>query len=100
MVNLLKYVKAPPPGTRFTPNLAVVLAPAFRTLERVGVYLHNAVLNKTEFGIMDKRYNKNVHGPYCRFRYYGPRELSASKLFVVIIVLSRSLVSSLNPLTL
>ena len=44
--------------------------------------------SKTELGLFDKRWNKNVHGPYVHHRYYGTREFISS--FVLLSFLHYS----------
>ncbi|VDM58013.1 unnamed protein product [Angiostrongylus costaricensis] len=77
----MSWFRPPPPGTKLTPWVPdLIFIPIARAFERFGVYFYNRVLNKTEIGLFDKRWNKNVHGPYCHYRYYGKLD---TKLFDV-----------------
>ncbi|KJH44327.1 dTMP kinase [Dictyocaulus viviparus] len=68
----MSWFKPPPPGTHLTPWVPdLIFTPISRAFERLGVYFYNRVLNKTEVGLYDRRWNKNIHGPYCHYRYYG-----------------------------
>ncbi|KAE9414882.1 hypothetical protein Angca_003540 [Angiostrongylus cantonensis] len=77
----MSWFRPPPPGTKLTPWVPdLIFIPIARAFERFGVYFYNRILNKTEIGLFDKRWNKNVHGPYCHYRYYGKLD---TKLFDV-----------------
>ncbi|PAV78108.1 hypothetical protein WR25_18255 isoform A [Diploscapter pachys] len=68
----MAWFRPPPPHTQLRPWVPdAIFIPISRAIERLGVYFYNRVLNKTEIGLFDKRWNKNVHGPYCHGRYYG-----------------------------
>ena len=61
-----------PPGTKITPWLPqMILTPPARAFERVGVYIYNRVISKTEIGLYHKFWNPKVHGPYAHYRWYG-----------------------------
>ncbi|CAJ0581619.1 unnamed protein product, partial [Mesorhabditis spiculigera] len=77
----MAWFRPPPPGTHLTPWVPdAIFVPISRAFERLGVYFYNRVLNKTEIGLFDKRWNPKVHGPYCHWRYYGKPD---TKLFDV-----------------
>uniref|UniRef100_A0AC35UIQ4 Phosphatidylserine synthase n=1 Tax=Rhabditophanes sp. KR3021 TaxID=114890 RepID=A0AC35UIQ4_9BILA len=68
----MAFLRVPAHGTKLTPWVPdLVFTPVSRAFERLGVYFYNRVISKTEIGLFDKRWNKNVHGPYCHWRYYG-----------------------------
>ncbi|RCN39576.1 hypothetical protein ANCCAN_14474 [Ancylostoma caninum] len=90
----MSWFRPPPAGTHLRPWVPdLIFIPISRAFERLGVYFYNRyfcsqlrpqfafrVLNKTEIGLFDKRWNKNIHGPYCHHRYYGKLD---TKLFDV-----------------
>ncbi|VDL81213.1 unnamed protein product [Nippostrongylus brasiliensis] len=68
----MAWFRPPPPGTQLRPWVPdMIFVPISRAVERFGVFFYNRILNKTEIGLFDKRWNKNIHGPYCHHRYYG-----------------------------
>ncbi|KAE9549604.1 hypothetical protein FO519_007178 [Halicephalobus sp. NKZ332] len=79
----MSFLRVPPPHTKLTPWVPdLIFIPISRAFERLGVYFYNRVITKTEIGLFDPRYNPKVHGPYCHWRYYGPRD---ARLFDVKI---------------
>ena len=71
----MSFLRVPPPHTKLTPWVPdLIFIPISRAFERLGVYFYNRVISKTEIGLFDPRYNPKVHGPYCHWRYYGPRK--------------------------
>ncbi|KAK6019756.1 hypothetical protein OSTOST_14602, partial [Ostertagia ostertagi] len=77
----MAWFRPPPPGTQLRPWVPdLIFIPISRAVERFGVFFYNRILNKTEIGLFDKRWNKNIHGPYCHHRYYGKLD---TKLFDV-----------------
>lgn len=78
IINILQrmsFLRVPPPHTKLTPWVPdLIFIPISRAFERLGVYFYNRVISKTEIGLFDKRWNSKVHGPYCHWRYYGPRK--------------------------
>ncbi|PIO73366.1 hypothetical protein TELCIR_04674 [Teladorsagia circumcincta] len=77
----MAWFRPPPPGTQLRPWVPdLIFIPISRAIERFGVFFYNRILNKTEIGLFDKRWNKNIHGPYCHHRYYGKLD---TKLFDV-----------------
>ncbi|KAI1706946.1 mitochondrial f1F0-ATP synthase, subunit f domain-containing protein [Ditylenchus destructor] len=64
--------KIPPKGHKMDGWLLnLILAPAGRWTERMGVYFYNRVIHPTNIGLYPPEYNEKVHGPYCHWRYYG-----------------------------
>ncbi|TMS35781.1 hypothetical protein L596_003104 [Steinernema carpocapsae] len=71
----MSFLRPPPAGTKLTPWVPdLIFIPISRAFERLGVYFYNRVVSRTEMGLFDKRWNKNIHGPYCHWRYYGKRD--------------------------
>lgn len=71
-MSLVKFIKPPPKGTQIRPWIPdLIQIPLSRAFERLGVYLYNRVISRSEIGLYHKYYNPRVHGPYCHYRYYG-----------------------------